>query len=69
MARNTTDKKRQVDPLTAETFIGTHEDCGGEVFFKMDNPAGTYECKRCNKRARAYELARCNFVIIRPRFK
>jgi len=67
MTRNTTETKGRADPLTAEVLIGTHEGCGGEVYFKMDNPAGTYECKRCNKSARSYELFRAGFSILRKR--
>jgi hypothetical protein len=68
--RNTTEStetKGRADPLTAEVQVGKHEGCGGEVYFKMDNPMGTYECKKCNKRARSYELLRTGFSILRKR--
>jgi len=35
--------------LEVEVYVGIHEDCGGEIFFVLDNPFGTYFCKKCKE--------------------
>ena len=41
--------RKGVNVLQVEVCVGIHEDCGGEIFFILDNPFGTYYCKKCKE--------------------
>jgi len=36
-------------PMNVEAYVGVHKDCGGKIYMRMDNPFGTFFCKKCSK--------------------
>jgi len=54
---NTDNKSRKmVNIFKTAIKCGEHEGCGGEVVMQLDNPFGTFICKRCKKKVDVMNL-------------